>query len=537
MLIGLVRHERHANQRRRLGELFSGDWKAATKMELSDAKVRERASAFLFGKTGTIAVVCLMLLWLYIPSLTFHFWLDDFGLLESGRIESVSDFFKSFHPVRSGLGPGEILPYYRPLTQKIYYWVMRLTFGLNPFYYRFADLCLLGLIAFNISLITGCLSNDKLAGFLSAILFALGTSHAITQMWMALTEDLIVVVFMTAAFFAYLQSARNGRKWCFAASVILFVLGLLSMEYAIVLPGLIFVAEVLYALPGNKNEVKRLAARLTPFVLIVFAYVGMRLVYMNVPEVGPYEVSVGLFTLTNLGRYLLIGLDSYLIGFLGVPSMDTLVSQHVHYEVNWALAGVKLLIVAAPVAWMVSKQRAQVKRDVVFSFAWFVLALMPVLFLPNHFYRYYLLPANLGLVFFVATILAVGARAIAAHTRAGAFILCIVLIFSMLAYSTKMVRKEQSALRLISLSMESIDRQLLQQISNPPDGSGFVFSGNFSFGWWRNLSPAIRTLYDNPTLNATLRDGDKIPEKVLMSPGPLYLVHIEDGVVTTTRAR
>jgi hypothetical protein len=82
--------------------------------------------------------------------------------------------------------------------------------------------------------------------------------------------------------------------------------------------------------------------------------------------------------------------------------------------------------------------------------------------------------------------------------------------------------------------MYSVEKQLLRQVPHPPDGSGFVFMGNFGFGWWRNLSPAIRFLYGNPTLNATTLEDGEIPDYVMKSPDPAYIVHVRDGIVSVT---
>jgi hypothetical protein len=134
-------------------------------MKNSSLKTPTSVSTFFFGKAFTIITVYVVLFWLYGPSLGFHFFLDDYGLLNSGNVGSVSDFFRSFHPVRQGVGEGEFVPFYRPLSQVIYFSLMQFIAGSNPLYYHCFNLVLLGLISFNVYLITTHLSDDALAGF------------------------------------------------------------------------------------------------------------------------------------------------------------------------------------------------------------------------------------------------------------------------------------------------------------------------------------------------------------------------------------
>jgi hypothetical protein len=236
------------------------------------------------------------------------------------------------------------------------------------------------------------------------------TTHGITQLWLSLTEDLIVVFLTTTAFYVYLLSLRKGKAIHRAASAALFVLALLSMEHAIVLPGLLLLVELVYSRPRDMAEIKRLVARLLPFALIALAYLAFRMAYFDLPQSGPYRVTFGLFALRNLGRYLLIASNSCLAGFLNVPSMDTLLKGGAYQAGNWGAAWVRFLAVALLMIWFARRYQWRIKRDAVFALGWFGIVLLPVLFLPQHFYLYYLLPANPGFVFLVARWLSSAAR-------------------------------------------------------------------------------------------------------------------------------
>ncbi len=501
-------------------------------MKNSSLKTQTSVATFLFGKAFTVIIVFVVLLWLYIPSLDFHFFLDDYGLLHSGHVDSVSGFFRSFHPVR--LGVDEFVPFYRPLSQVIYFWLMQLIVGWNPLYYHFIGLVMLGLISFTVYLITTHLSEDALAGFFGAILFAVCTTHGITQLWISLTQDLIVVFLMATSFYVYLLSLQKGKALHRAASAALFVLALLSMEHAIILPGLLLLVELVYSRPKDMEETKRLVARLLPFALIALAYLVFRMAYIDLPRSGSYKVAIGLFALRNLGRYLLIASNSFLAGVLGVPSMDTLLKGGADQGGSWGVAWVKFSVVVIGMTWLAWRYQWRLKREALFALGWFGISMLPVLFLPHHFYLYYLLSASVGFVFLVARWLSSAVGTLNARSRPLGLTVCLVWLGASLVHSTVVVRGEQAALRVVSLSMYSIEEQLLHQVPHPADGSGFVFMGNYGFGWWRHLSPAIRVIYGNPTLNATTLENGQIPDYVMKSPDPIYLVNVRDGIVSVT---
>jgi len=503
----------------------------------SEQTAKESESGFLFGKAFTLIVIAIILLWLYAPSLHFHFWYDDYTHLFESSVASWDDIVSNFHPVQPGWAAGELLPFYRPLSHRNYFGLMRLIFGLDPLYYHCVCLVLLSLISFNIYLMTSFLGKDRLAGFIASVLFATGTSTAVSQLWVSVTPDLLVVFLMLTSFSMYILSTQRASAVYRASSAVVFILALLAKEAAIVLPGMLLLAELLYARPGNKEEIKKLAIRLVPFALIAVAYLVFRVAFFKLPKSGPYGVSFGLFALQNLGRYLLIAMNDFLAGFLNVPYIDILHKASIPQATNWWAAWGKFLLVAGAAIFLVWRQKWDLRRDIIFSIGWFVMGLLPILFLPNHFYLYYLLPASPGLALLVGRLLGKSARALHARSPRLAFALCLLVYAIILTRSTLVIRKEQAVLGLASLGMRSIEEQLVYKVPAPPNYSSFIFSGDYYAGWWRNLTPAIRIIYDNSTLNAADIEEEDLLEKAMRSPTPVYLVHVKDGLVHVSRKK
>ncbi len=503
----------------------------------SDSMNKARVSGVLFGKTAAIVAISFILLWLHAPALHFHFWYDDFAHLYASSVESWENIVSNFHPTQPGWAAGEFLPFYRPLSHRTYFGLMRLIFGLDPFYYHSVCLVLMALISFNIYVMISLLSGDKLASFFGSVLFASGTSHAVSQLWVSVTPDLMVVFLMTTSFNAYLLSMKKGRLLFRAISAALFVLALLAKEAAIVVPGFLFLLEMLYTRPLKATEIKRLSVRLAPFALIAAAYLTFRMMFFDLPKSGPYGVSFGLFVPMHLGQYFLIAMNDFLAGFLNVPDIDIIHKAGGHGMTNWWLASVKFLVVVVAVVCLSWWQKWEPAREVVFSSGWFIMGLLPVIFLQHHFYLYYLLPATPGMMLVVGRVLGHAARALGARSLPAAIILCLLAYALIFSDSTRVMRREQAVLRHVTLELQSIEEQLVRQLPNPPRESSFIFSGDYCGGWWRDLTPAIQVIYGKPDLYAADIGETDLVTLAMKLPYPVYFVHVAGRSVFVSRKK
>jgi protein O-mannosyl-transferase len=103
------------------------------------------------------------------------------------------------------------------------------------------------------------LSGNPRIAAVAAILFGLHPVHVENVAWLSSVNDLLMTVFLLASLLAYLNFRNgNARKLWMAASVLWFVLALLSKETTAVFPFLIFGFAVIFApqrAPGNSNRV------------------------------------------------------------------------------------------------------------------------------------------------------------------------------------------------------------------------------------------------------------------------------------------
>ena len=347
------------------------------------------SSLFSFRAASVISVG-FILLWLYLPSLDFYFFLDDFRTIDESRISSLPTLVESFSPTHYGAYYGGKAPFYRPFSTFMYFSAMKGIAGANPFYFRVVNLALFGIISLMTGKLIIDLSGDRLAAFFGATLYSANAAHALTQHWISCFPELISTFLVVVAFSTYVSWSRKGRAIYLAVSIGSFLLAMISKEIAVALPGLLLLFELLYVEPGKKKDIALVAKKILPFAIISLLFILFWLFFLGT-RTGPYRISAGLFVLKNFALYLFSAVDGYLIGLLSVPSTDTLLRGHLAPVVAFWQTCLKFALVVLILAWLSWKQKWDIKREILFSLGWFIMGLGPLLFTPGRFQHYYLL--------------------------------------------------------------------------------------------------------------------------------------------------
>ena len=169
-----------------------------------------------------------------------------------------------------------------------------------------------------------------------------------------------------------------------------------------------------------------------------FALVGIKLAGMSPFNLAPSHP----YVIRLLGRHILSGLFSYMAWM--VQCFDPFLAIQgttIKYVLN------DLLLVSLFSVWLAARehgeeQRATGAKPLLFLLVWLCFALVPVIFLPNHSYRYYAmyaLPAFIGIVLLQVRLLSDsvrlgrrGGRALVVCVAAGAVILSVLQSHKML---------------------------------------------------------------------------------------------------------
>ncbi|HEX4461584.1 MAG TPA: hypothetical protein VIA18_26575 [Polyangia bacterium] len=217
-----------------------------------------------------------------------------------------------------------------------------------------------------------------------AALAAIGAAAALKieldpQLWLVGVYDVAGAALAFASFLAFL----HRRAWMSAA---LFALALLTKESTLLLPATLLASALLLE-PGALNPRLRRAIRaLTPHALVVAVYAPIRahctVSLLQLPPDAPYRLHVGANILTNLGQYAVWLVES-LIAYRPVFPVVA-IAIAVAIAVRLLPRTATALHLRAP-EWSTPSRRTLLVTGV-----WALVALLPVLFLRGHDYRYYL---------------------------------------------------------------------------------------------------------------------------------------------------
>ncbi len=301
----------------------------------------------------------------YWNCLSFPFIQDDWGVMYSILHEGTQKFLSN------ALNPsGGTL--YRPLGQ-IYLWVAFSVFGLNPTGYHIAALLLHALNSLLVVLVSRRIDANYPISWATGLLYATAVSiHADSLSWVVGIYDVLGAFFFMFAFLLYLE-----RKP--ALSLASYVLALLSKESTVVLP-LLLLFEILIFQNGGRPVSKIIVEGLKSLKLHLLAGLAYVLLLAN-HILGASVSSTG---------------DEYRIRFLGIHLFDNLYTYYKWwcqlfyplYRIDWTGWFVLAVTILTLGAVLLTKRTA--RRMLVFPLGWAVIALLPVLVLTQHAYRYYM---------------------------------------------------------------------------------------------------------------------------------------------------
>lgn len=316
---------------------------------------------------ASLASIVLVALAIYWPALYYPFVQDDWCNLSAlEHRDAMTNLREEFDPT------GKV--YYRPLGMVLFLAFHGMA-GLEAWPVHLAELILLVLNAALVGALAQRLGYSRLAAWAAMILFASAVPvHLDTVLWMSGLFDLAGAAFFLAAILLFLE----GRSLLSAAAL---AIGLLCKESLVLLPFILLLGGWLDdAFPARKPlEILR---RLIPHFVVLATYGMVRLLCLSpfsLPEGHPYQIQLlGHHLLKNAARYIQWSLEAV------TPFRDL----HPATAFGLATAGLLLLGFAG---WRGAAERSGFLRRCVFLAVWYGLALLPVLFLVDHRYRYFLI--------------------------------------------------------------------------------------------------------------------------------------------------
>lgn len=298
----------------------------------------------------------------YIPTLTNFFSGDDWFHLRLSQIDSFQQYLNFFFFSQNA----QSASFYRPLSTQFFFFVFQNLFGLSAWpYYLF------GLLLFTYSIhLVFKFSNSRLAAFI----YAISVTNFTRVYFLSAYQELFLVIFSLLT----LTNFKSKPK----LSLLFFVLALLSKETAIVLPLLVIVMNFEYI----KKNFHNLRSTIYPTTILLGVYLYFRLLHFGLAVGDSYLWNFSpIKALNTLMWYTLwsLGSPELLVDYIG-SGLKLIPRFYTDYQYWWTLIIFPLLIIIFTLFLFFLKNFKKLNSNLWMFVSFFVVSLLPVLFLPSH---------------------------------------------------------------------------------------------------------------------------------------------------------
>lgn len=309
---------------------------------------------------------------------------DDFAHLQLAAKTSAAELPAFLvKPVAQGT--------FRPLSERLFYWVIYNWFGLDAFPARVFCFVLQGVNCILLALLLFRLTGSRWGAALSVTAWAVQPSLTLPMTWIATTNQVMWAFCALGTVYLYSRYCQTGSRWMLGGAWCLYLAGFGVLETNVTVPALI----TLYVLAFDRQRWKATL----PFWVPAIAFAAAHLLLIPKATQGIYGVRVG---------------------------WDAFSAAWTYWRWTWLLepgapGGATAGIIAAGLS-AVLLARAVTRPFALLGIGWFLAALAPVLALPGHLTDYYLTVPAMGIAFLflagwraypLGTVLALGCYLIA----------------------------------------------------------------------------------------------------------------------------
>jgi hypothetical protein len=335
------------------------------------------------------AVLLLVCLALYAPTLDHFFVSDDFLNLERNRVESLADVAALFST--------ENTDFYRPLP-RLHFAAFQHLFPDRPLFWN-----LFGVLLHSVnSALAGALAwsllggRDKRAPYLTAIFFAIHFVHVEPVVWASSITSLYSVFFVFAALLFFRRAHRTGRLRCHVLAVLSFAGALLSKEsgtvFVLLLPLSTWLWPVAASGEHSRPRLPTLREAL-PYTILLIVYAALVIPIERGGSATPYRFLLGAHVVKNAGFFLFGSLLPLRYWALQDLWVDSAAAGGMIFFLRALAAtpslGLPLLLGGAALALLFLRGGRNVRAGC----AWIIVASSPFLLLPGSGERFLYLPS------------------------------------------------------------------------------------------------------------------------------------------------
>lgn len=327
-------------------------------------------------------------LFFYYPIFYYGFSQDDFIHLFSSIVHTPQQVLNFFNP----FARFPDIFFYRPLATQFYFFINNFVFGLNPFVFRLEALIthLINSYLFFV-LIRKVWKNKKIA-LISGILYSSSAIHFLSLFYISSFQQIGRMFFILLTLILFINFQKTQKFYYLWFSLLTFTLSLLSKETGIILPGLIFILELIRTNHWDLKKIKSLILKLIPFLFIITIYISLRLSGLQSIFIeGSYRLS---FTFNiffqNMKWYLLwiLGLPEIIDNYPSISLLSLLQFVKDYKESFFLILFFIILIAQIFLGFLLNFKRY--KKLLILNLTFFLVSLSSVLFLEKHRYPQYL---------------------------------------------------------------------------------------------------------------------------------------------------
>ncbi len=297
--------------------------------------------------------------------------------------------------------------YYRPL-QMLTYMVDFSLWRFNTFGYHLTNTFLHIGVSILLLFFIYAITKNKPLSFLGAFFYAIHPVHTASVTYIAGRADPLVTLFMLAAliFFHYHFSGptRFYARLCYGASLLFFILALLSKEVAVMLPAIILVHAYLVV---DKDDVVRSGRYIpfhfiSPFIVVLGVYLVLRSNALN------FQQGVVIFHGHGVYERLLTSVKAIAKYFevIFFP-LQLHMERNIPYAQSFFEQAVLIsMVVILMVVWLVVRV-SRFSKIALYGFLFFAITLLPVMNiypLTNNMAEHWLYTPMVGMSILVASL-------------------------------------------------------------------------------------------------------------------------------------
>jgi 4-amino-4-deoxy-L-arabinose transferase-like glycosyltransferase len=437
---------------------------------------------------------------LFLPGAGGYFLADDFVLLSWTRVDSPGGVAAFFDP--------NTFWFYRPLV-KVVYWLSQSLFDLRAWPLHLLSLALHGANTYLLyKLVVRQAGVAWPAGLSAGLLFLANPHHAEAVSWIAAVGDLMAALCILIALILFQRYLDGGSTLGLLGCLVLFAVGLLSRETAIMLPPLMLLLAVL--LPGRggagPQARPRLLLALGAHGVLLALYLAVQLLGRGAGQTGTARGGLE-FRPLNLDSILLAILD-YVHGL--VPGGALLVQQPLEMlrVLVWVEWGLLLLLLA--VLWRARQQL------MLFGLLWLLLTPLLFVFFSGPADRYFYLP-SMGYAIFLGALLSELPGWVArlrVPSLASRAVVALIAGALFLTQAAELSTRE-GVWRSAGQATGGVFNDMVQAVPEPRDYSAFFFTGlpMFMDGvpvFQNGVQEGVQLIYGNRTITAAAVSCDHL---------------------------